>query len=509
MKSIMTKSIILLFVVSLLMSFAACGNKKDEPTTGVPTTAEQSTTVPSTEPQTVATPLSVEVIKAALVSAGASEWDGDYATLTEDQKQAITAYFSTLGKTVEFRDDNVYFIENSGETTLPNNETTDPSQVQTSTTKASTIGVSVKSLTLNASTVNLNIGGTKALKATISPSNAKDKSVTWRSSNDKVASVNTSGIVIAKTTGTASIVCTANGGSGISASCTVTVTTAPTGGSTGAVLSYVYNENEKFFYVEEDPWQRNFGFNRLYDDMANFAVMWYDTVRVKFNYAGKDWMIQMWKGQYGLVFIGSEIGVYTKSPNQTVEHYDCASNEDSLKMQMSLYNADKWLFTRTYATYWWATGFVPGGLTPRYNDASGLTMLARITLKDKTMKDLFVKGLQDNNFATGYSGFSTPDTYKVIGNDVYFNWKGDSPLTKITFDAAGGIGGTGPIAMKYGAPLAAPVVTKEGYTFIGWKKAGFLNSKIIEFPQTVPSAHTTYIAQWSKNETSTTLEENG
>jgi uncharacterized repeat protein (TIGR02543 family) len=134
-------------------------------------------------------------------------------------------------------------------------------------------------------------------------------------------------------------------------------------------------------------------------------------------------------------------------------------------------------------------------------------MLARITLKDSTMKDRFVQGLEENGFTSGYSGLATVDTYRVNGNDVYFNWKGASPTTQITFNAAGGTGGTGPTAMKYGATLAAPEVTKEGYTLIGWKKP--LSSKIIVFPQTVPSANTTYIAQWSINSYTISFDTNG
>ncbi len=438
MKNLLTKSLVLVFIVSLLFSFAACGKYKDDTTTGVPTTTQASTTEFTTEQVTVSEPLSVELIKVALSSAGETSWDGDFASLNDEQKQTISDYFAATGKTVEFRDGNIYLVQSSdGPTT--SDEATTASGVEGTTKKPSG-------------------GNTNVTK----PQEKPEK--------DKVDEA-------LKT-------------------------------PTGAVLSYLYNEDEQFFYVEDDPWQREFGFNKIYDGAANFAVMYYDTVRVKFNYSGKDWMIQMWKGQYGMVFIGAEIGVYTKDPTQTVDHYDCASDDDSLKMQMSLYDGDKWMFTRSYDTYWWVTGFVPGTL-PRFNDRSGLTMLAMITLKDKAMTGHFLESLKGNGFKKGYTGFSTHDTYKVEGNTVYINWrycKGGSALTRITFDAAGGQGGTGPTAMQFGTELMPPEVTKEGHTLLGWKKP---LGRLLVFPQTVPSGHTTYIAQWSINSYTVTFDANG
>ncbi|MBR2322739.1 MAG: leucine-rich repeat protein [Clostridia bacterium] len=56
--------------------------------------------------------------------------------------------------------------------------------------------ISVESVELNINSVNLTIGGTKTLTATIKPSDASDKSVTWESSNTGVATVS-NGIITA------------------------------------------------------------------------------------------------------------------------------------------------------------------------------------------------------------------------------------------------------------------------------------------------------------------------
>lgn len=81
----------------------------------------------------------------------------------------------------------------------------------------------VSSISLNSTSASLNIGDTKQLIATISPSNATDKSVSWSSSNTSVAQVSSSGGVTAKSAGSATITCKANDGSGKSAICSVTV----------------------------------------------------------------------------------------------------------------------------------------------------------------------------------------------------------------------------------------------------------------------------------------------
>lgn len=67
-------------------------------------------------------------------------------------------------------------------------------------------------ITLNKTNAELKINETVALKATVSPSNATDQGAEWTSSNDKVAAVDESGLVTAKSAGTAVITAKASGG---------------------------------------------------------------------------------------------------------------------------------------------------------------------------------------------------------------------------------------------------------------------------------------------------------
>lgn len=84
--------------------------------------------------------------------------------------------------------------------------------------------VKVSKLTLNRTSVSLTKKGqTYQLKATASPSNATTKSVTWKSSNTKVVTVNSAGRLTAVGNGSATITATAKDGSKKKVTCKVTV----------------------------------------------------------------------------------------------------------------------------------------------------------------------------------------------------------------------------------------------------------------------------------------------
>ncbi len=80
--------------------------------------------------------------------------------------------------------------------------------------------VEVTGISLNQSSLSIARGGSTSLTATVSPSNATDKTVTWSSSNSSIATVN-NGNISAVAVGTTTITATA---SGKTATCQVTVT---------------------------------------------------------------------------------------------------------------------------------------------------------------------------------------------------------------------------------------------------------------------------------------------
>ena len=80
--------------------------------------------------------------------------------------------------------------------------------------------VDVSGIVLDKSTVTLAVGGEKTLIATVSPSDADDHTVTWKSRNSGIATVNANGLVKGITEGVTEITATAGS---YSAVCTVTV----------------------------------------------------------------------------------------------------------------------------------------------------------------------------------------------------------------------------------------------------------------------------------------------
>lgn len=85
--------------------------------------------------------------------------------------------------------------------------------------------VSATGVTIDKSTVTLNVNQTDQLTATISPADATNKTVTWSSNVPSVATVSSTGLVTAVSAGTATITVTTQDG-GFTATCSVTVNSA-------------------------------------------------------------------------------------------------------------------------------------------------------------------------------------------------------------------------------------------------------------------------------------------
>lgn len=106
---------------------------------------------------------------------------------------------------------------------------------------SATIFTPVTGITLSHSSVSLAPGDTLSLAATILPSGATEKSVTWSSNSTSVATVSQSGVVTAVSPGTAVIKVTSIDNASATASCTVTVSSILT---TQVIIDSVFSEVE-------------------------------------------------------------------------------------------------------------------------------------------------------------------------------------------------------------------------------------------------------------------------
>lgn len=157
----------------------------------------------------------------------------EYKILPENSDETDVVWESDNPKVAMVSEDGQVTANGVGTTTVRCYIETNPSISATCTVnvKGSTEPevVKVSGITLNPGEgLKLVEGNSSKVTATVAPSNATNNSVKWVSSSPDVATVDDSGNVTAIKAGSTMITCTAVDGSGVSASCTVTVTAKST-----------------------------------------------------------------------------------------------------------------------------------------------------------------------------------------------------------------------------------------------------------------------------------------
>lgn len=165
------------------------------------------------------------------------------------------------------------------------------------------------------------------------------------------------------------------------------------------VAGYAYDPRQDIFYSKMNAWQRNMGYLRIYDIAAVASGMIIDCEPINFMYAGKSWLIEFWKGQYGMT-TGCEIGLY----NTEVYNWDIAdffqgtfyhsvSNSEMLPIAFSLKKNGTTLFSRR-ARHWWLTGFRLG----EFSEPWELVLDLAITMEDAEMTNAFFEALLEAGY---------------------------------------------------------------------------------------------------------------
>ncbi len=156
------------------------------------------------------------------------------------------------------------------------------------------------------------------------------------------------------------------------------------------IFGFAYDPEQDIFYSTKYPVQRIFGYNTLYDAFSSRFGLYYITQRIRFEYGGKSWMIQLWKGQYG-VTVGGEVGIYYRDSGNIIRHFEAVADEDLVMMGFQLCKNGKPYLERGPEKHWWLTGF-------RILDVAVPTQLSMVIFFDwekEDMADAFESGLHN------------------------------------------------------------------------------------------------------------------
>lgn len=165
-----------------------------------------------------------------------------------------------------------------------------------------------------------------------------------------------------------------------------------------APFGYAYIPSQDLFTSRTDAWQREFGYHALYDKAAAHFNMVFDCIPIYFNYQGRTWLLEVWKGQYG-INTGAEIGLYQadrilKTEERETTLFQAVNNADMMKLSLALYKDDT-LIAQLSGRHWWLTAFRLGC----FSQPNALCLRASITFSSPEMARVFVEGLVE----AGYS----------------------------------------------------------------------------------------------------------
>ena len=185
-------------------------------------------------------------------------------------------------------------------------------------------------------------------------------------------------------------------------------------------FGYCYNYKQDIFSTTIDAWQRNLGYTEAYNRYAPHFNMVFDSEPIYFNYQERTWLIQLWKGQYG-INTGGEVGIYYSdsvlspdSRNFTLFH--AVENKDMLPISIQLIKNDTTIGIMR-KKHWWLAIFSLGD----YCEPSELSLNITLSFPNKQMQTSFLTALLEK----GYS----KESLLVYGTKVHFIYQNCSTCT--------------------------------------------------------------------------------
>lgn len=186
-------------------------------------------------------------------------------------------------------------------------------------------------------------------------------------------------------------------------------------------FGFYYKICEGIFSSRRDAWQREMGYQELFDRAAVLTGMVIDAQPVYFDYAGRTWLVEFWKGQYG-INAGGEVGIYCAEsivPPQEYARTHFAAVQDCempiVRSRLFCFCGNSGKVKVLYdqqARHWWLTGFVLG----KYVTPKRLVLQSMLEFQNVDMAEAFMVGagrVQSSYFQAGYGNHCV---YAVFGN---------------------------------------------------------------------------------------------
>lgn len=188
---------------------------------------------------------------------------------------------------------------------------------------------------------------------------------------------------------------------------------------------FAYDPVQRIFYSRMNGWQRRYGYCRAYDEAAAHFSMIFQCEPFYFYYDNKEWLLEFWKGQYGMT-TGGEVGLYFRektpfSEDSKTRHtalFQAAEEKDFPLVSMRLLKKEQELFRRS-SRHWWLTGFVLG----EFSKPKQLRMETRLCFKNPAMAQAAAKAIR----LAGYERAQVT----LFHNCVYFRF--EKPKTRQPF----------------------------------------------------------------------------
>lgn len=341
--------------------------------------------------------------------------------------------------------------------------------------------IDVSSISLNKTNLTLEVGASDQLSATISPTNANVKIVSWTSNNTSIATANDEGEITAISAGNATITCAALDGSGVTATCTITVSAPVTLQS--ITLSGQYPTE---FYLGDPFSSDGLIVTANYSDNTHFDVT--DDVEI----TGYD--MESESSQTVTVSYGDKTTSYTIE----VKKKGLAENEILfVASQQGLVNGDDLgTYTDSIAT----VSFIKNsGTQPKYYSS---TLAFRVYAKNTftvsgTKKILKVEFEMASTDVVG-SNTITANVGTLSGN----TWVGET--NNITFSVAGTSGQRNIVSIKITYDLEAEeIVSLQSISLSGTYKTEYFAGDTFTYEGLIVTAH--YSDETSKEVTPTTV----